>query len=184
MMSLMHKVRFYHAALAILTVLAYLSGDFGLVHDWLGYGVAVVIALRLLWAVFNPRQLGLNRFYPDFDGLRVDNAYRHPAVSKALILGIAVTLTGATVSGVAMDGGRAIGLAGLSTDFSIVGSAYADDPDREKHGEDRDEHGIMEEIHEALSNLVILLVILHAGYLLLFSRPLARFMLYRDRPKD
>lgn len=60
MMSLMHKVRFYHAALAILTVLAYLSGDFGLVHDWLGYGVAVVIALRLLWAVFNPRQLGLN----------------------------------------------------------------------------------------------------------------------------
>jgi cytochrome b561 len=42
----------------------------------------------------------------------------------------------------------------------------------------------MEEIHEALSNLVILLVVLHAGYVLLFRRPLARFMLYRDRPKD
>lgn len=66
---------------------------------------------------------------------------------------------GATVSGVAMDGGRAIGLAGVRTDFTIVGSAYADDHDREKHGEDRDEHGIMEEIHEALSSLVILFVV-------------------------
>lgn len=32
-MNLMQKVRVYHAALAVLTVLAYLSGDFGLVHD-------------------------------------------------------------------------------------------------------------------------------------------------------
>jgi hypothetical protein len=31
-MSLMHKVRFYHAALAIFTVLAFLSGDFGIVQ--------------------------------------------------------------------------------------------------------------------------------------------------------
>ena len=73
-MSLMDKVRFYHAALSVMTVLTYLSGDFGLIYDWLGYGVAVVLSLRLLWAVFNPRQLGLNHFYPDFDGLRFDNA--------------------------------------------------------------------------------------------------------------
>ena len=62
-MSLMHKVRFYHAALSVMTVLTYLSGDFGLIYDWLGYGVAVVLSLRLLWAVFNPRQRGLNRFF-------------------------------------------------------------------------------------------------------------------------
>ena len=114
-MSLMHKVRVYHAALAVLTVLAYLTGDFGLVHDWLGYGVAIVIGLRLLWALFNPRQLGLNRFYPAFDGLRFDNFYRHAAVSKILILGIVITLSGATLTGVAMDGGSAIGLAEVTT---------------------------------------------------------------------
>ena len=34
-MSLMRKVCFCDAALAVLTVLAYLSGDFGLIHDWL-----------------------------------------------------------------------------------------------------------------------------------------------------
>lgn len=146
----MQKVRVYHVTLAVITVLAYLSGDFGLIHDWLGYGVAVIIALRLLWAVFNPRQLGLNRFYPDFDGLRFDNAYRHPAVSKALILGIAVTLISATLTGLALD-------------------------------DQGDE--FLEEIHEFLSNLLMFFVALHAGYLLLFKRPLAKFMLYRDRRK-
>lgn len=180
-MALMQKVRAYHAALAVLTVLAYLTGDFGLVHDWLGYAVAAIVGFRLLWAVFNPRQLGLNRFYPEFDGLRFDNAYRHPAVSKMFILGIAVTLIGATLSGVAMDGGRAIGLA----DVAIVSPAQAngDDNGREDDGDNGNGDELLEEFHESSSNLLILFVILHAGYLLLFKRPLARFMLYRDRRK-
>ena len=183
-MSLMHKVRFYHAGLAVFTVLAYLSGDFGLVHDWLGYVVAAVLAMRLLWAIFNPRQLGLNRFYPNFDGLRFDNAYRHPAVSKALILGIALTLVGATLSGVAMDGGRAIGLADAGIGISVIRTAHADEDGRGEHGDRREGDDFMEEIHESLSNLVILFVVLHAGYLLLFKFPLARFMLFRDKRKD
>ena len=183
-MSLMHKVRFYHAALAIFTVLAFLSGDFGIVHDWLGYVVAAVLAMRLLWALFNPRQLGLNRFYPNFDGLRFDNAYRHPAVSKALILGVAVSLIGATLSGVAMDGGRAIGLADAGANATIVGTALVNGAERAESGDSRDGDGFMEDIHEMLSNLVILFVVLHATYLLLFKFPLARFMLFRDKRKD
>jgi cytochrome b len=182
-MSLMHKVRFYHAALAIFTVLAYLSGDFGLVHDWLGYVLAAVLAMRLLWAVFNPRQLGLNRFYPNFDGLRFDNAYHHPAVSKVFILGIALSLLGATLSGVAMDGGRAIGLADAGIGISVIGTAHADEGERGEHGDRHGGDDFMEEIHESLSSLVILFVILHAGYLLLFKFPLARFMLFRDKRK-
>lgn len=178
-MALMQKVRAYHAALAVLTVLAYLTGDFGLVHDWLGYAVAAIIGFRLLWALFSPRQLGLNRFYPEFDGLRFDNAYRHPAVSKALILCIAVTLVGATLSGVAMDGGRAIGLAGIA----VVAPAQANGDDGERGRENGNGDEFLEEIHESLSNLLILFVILHAGYLLMFKRPLARFMLFRDRRK-
>lgn len=176
-MALMHKIRVYHAALAVLTILAYLSGDFGLVHDWLGYGVAAIICFRLLWALFNPRQLGLNRFYPEFDGLRFDNAFRHPAISKALILGIAVSLIGATLTGVAMDGGRAIGLAGIA----VVAPAHANGEGDERNGNGSE---FLEEIHESFSNLVILFILLHASYLLLFKRPMARFMLYRDRRKD
>lgn len=177
-MSLIHKVRVYHASLGILALLAFLTGDFGLVHDWIGYGVALIVVFRLLWAVFNPRQLGLNRFYPEFEGLRFDNAFRHPAVSKVLILGIVVTLTGATLTGVLMDGGKAIGLSGIAAISPAYANGDADDAENGGLAEEA-----LEEVHETFSNLMILFVILHAGYLLMFKRPLARFMLYRDRPR-
>tara|TARA_R110002110_G_scaffold260260_1_gene475866 strand:+ start:50251 stop:50712 length:462 start_codon:yes stop_codon:yes gene_type:complete len=107
-MSLMHKVRCYHAVLAITTLLAYFTEDFGFIHDWLGYVVGVIIVARLGWAVFNPRQLGLNRFYPVFDGIEWTNAITHPAISKSLILAIAVSVILATVTGLLTltDGGE------------------------------------------------------------------------------
>ena len=152
-MNLMQRIRAYHITLATVTILAFVTGDFGFIHDVLGYALAAVIVLRLLWALFNPRQVGLNRFYPQFEGLRTDNWTRHPGVSQTLILGIAITLIGATITGVLLPAGGEEG------------------------------HEFWEELHESFSNLVILLVILHAMYLLAFRRPLARFMLYRDRRK-
>ena len=109
-MSLMHKIRWYHAVLACITLLAYFSGDFGFIHDLLGYGVGVIIVVRLAWAVFNPRQLGLNRFYPVFDGIELTNAITHPAISKALILSVALSVILATVTGLMTlgDGGEFI----------------------------------------------------------------------------
>jgi cytochrome b len=148
-MSLMHKIRVYHATLAILTLLAYFSGDFGFIHDWLGYAVGVIIVARLGWAVFNPRQLGLNRFYPVFDGIEWTNAITHPAINKTLILAVAVSVILATATGLLtlIDGGE-----------------------------------ILDDLHEAISGIVIYLVIAHAAYLYLIKRSLARFMLYRVDP--
>lgn len=146
-MSLMHKIRWYHAVLGILTALAYLSGDLGFIHDWLGYGVGVIVVLRLGWALFNPKQLGLNRFYPVFDGLEWRNAITHPAISKSLILAVAVTVILATGLLTLTDGGH-----------------------------------VFDDIHEGVSSLVLWTVGLHAGYLYLVKRPLARFMLYRADP--
>lgn len=162
----MQKIRAYHAALAVLTLLAWLTGDFGYVHNWLGYVVAAIVAVRLFWALVDPRQLGLNRFYPQFDRLRMDNALRHPAISRVLILGIALTLLGATATGVLLDGGRTIGLP-----MKIAGPPSGD------------LHEFLEELHESLSNLLILFVVLHAGYLFAFKRPLARFMLFRTEKR-
>jgi cytochrome b len=148
-MPVLKRIRVYHASLAILTLLAFLTGEAGLVHEWLGYGVAAVIAMRLIWALTGVRQLGLMRFYPQFKGLRLDNALTHPAVSRTLLLCIAACLIGVTGTGIALDGGR---------------------------------HGALEEVHEALGNLLMWFVGAHVAYLLLFKRPLARFMLFLDPP--
>ncbi|NCT41575.1 MAG: hypothetical protein GW778_07945 [Alphaproteobacteria bacterium] len=175
-MTIMQRIRIYHATLAILAILAYLTGEFGLVHAWLGYGVAIVIALRLLWAFSGERQVGLMRFYPSFEGLKANNLFTHPAISKTLMLGIALMLLTVTGTGIAIDQGTSIALA----DVQIVSVAYADDDEHE--GGHEEEEGLLTEAHELFANLLLLFVGLHVTYILLFKFPLAKFMLFI--PKD
>jgi cytochrome b len=180
MRYLMHRLRAYHAVLAILAVLAYLTGEMGLIHAWLGYGVAALIVMRLALALFGLPQLGLFRFYPRFDRLTLGNAMTHPAISHTLLAGIAFSLITATATGIAMDGGRAIGLA----QHELIASAYADDRDGERRGEREHDEGALSEMHELSANLLLLIVALHVTYLLLCKRPLALFMLYVGAPQS
>lgn len=173
----MQLIRALHAALAVLAGLAYVTGEWGAVHAWLGYGLAAVVLLRLLAAltgrIAGIFTLGLQRFYPHFAGLRFDNALSHPAVSRVLIAGIALSLIGATATGIAMDRGRTLGLAA----DAIVAPAMADEGRGNRPPRSLAEKAL-KEAHEVLANLMLLTVGAHVGYLLLFRRPLARFMLF------
>ena len=179
-MNIMHRIRLYHATLASLSLLAYLTGEFGLIHAWLGYGVAGVIVLRLLWALSGARLVGLMRFYPSFEGLTFDNAFTHPSISKSLMLGIALSLILATGTGIALDKGTSIGLAGAA----MVTDARADDEEEHENKNFLDD--ALEESHELFANLMLLFVGMHVTYLVIFKRPLATFMLFvpkNDRTK-
>lgn len=186
-MSVMHRLRAYHALLVALAVAAYATGEMGLVHAWLGYAVSVVLIGRVLWAVTGIPQLGLMRFYPQFSGLKLGNAMAHPAISRTLLLGIAACLVGVSGTGISLDRGRAVGIAA----GSAVGVAVAkDSKDKQakstaaKGKNEREEsEGPMSELHELLADLLVGLVTLHVAYLLLFKRPLARFMLFLDGAK-
>jgi cytochrome b len=178
-MNIMQRLRIYHATLAILAILAYLTGEkFTLLHAWLGYGVVIVISLRLLWALSGERQFGLMRFYPSFEGLKLDNAFTHPSISKSLMLGIALSLILATVTGIALDKGASIGLA--NTEIIANANAYADDD------EPKESKGFLsealEESHELFANLMLLFVGLHVTYIAFFKFPLAKFMLFFPSP--
>jgi len=66
-MNVIKYLRLYHATLAITALLAYITGELGIIHAWLGYGVALIIVMRLLWAMSGESQLGLSKFYPSFE---------------------------------------------------------------------------------------------------------------------
>ena len=83
-----------------------------------------------------------------------------------LLVGIALALLAATASGVLLDGGRTIGIP-----MKVAGPPSGG------------LHEFLEELHESVSNLLILFVVLHAGYLIAFKRPLARFMLFRTEKR-
>ncbi|WP_353255476.1 cytochrome b/b6 domain-containing protein [Hyphomonas sp.] len=188
MINIMNRVRLYHAFLATLAIAAYLSGEMDPVHAWLGYGVAAVIVLRLLWALGGARQVGLMRFYPNFEGLKLKGALTHPAISRVLMLGIALSLLTVTGTGIVMDQGRSIGLsparAELAADAGPQSAAprgsYRGEEDEGEDGEEG-EGGPLGEIHELAANLLLLFVGMHVAYLLVFKRPLAKFMLFLPR---
>lgn len=181
-MSIMRYFSIYHAVLALSVVLAYLTGEIGIVHAWLGYGVAAVLMLRLIAAFAGMPQLGLMRFYPHFEGLKLENVFAHPAISRSLLAGIAMCLIGVTGTGIAIDSGRALTL----SQVQFVDPVYADeDVDRKgsayEPGETEEDQPLGD-LHKALADFLMLLVGAHVTYLYLFKRPLAHFMLFIGTP--
>ena len=166
MRNIVYRIRIYHATLAIISTLAYITGEVGIIHNYLGYGVSLVVIFRLLWALSGHRQLGLMRFYPDFEGLKLTNIFTHPSISRTLLFGIAISVILTTVTGMLMDEGESLGLSAVS----VTDNAYA-------NGDDDDDE-ILEEVHEFFANLMLIFVAGHIGYLILFKFPLAKFMLF------
>lgn len=188
-MKAMYRLRLSHAALALLATAAYLTGESAPIHEWLGYSVLVVILVRIALAFTGAPQLGLMRFCPSFEGMRLGNLATHPAISRTLLAGIAICLIGAVTTGVIMDKGGTIGLASImlvpaahaetesESAASVTVSASTGDED-----EDEGEEGGMGELHETFSNILLILVGLHIAYLFAFKRPIARFMLFAAKP--
>ena len=173
-MAVMHRIRIFHAFLAITALAAYFSAETGLIHAWLGYGVAALIAFRLIWALSGAPQLGLERFYPSFKDLHLKGIATHPAISRLLLACIALSVIGATGTGIMMDNGRSLQPDSLSSlSFSV---------ESEESEESEDASGeAYEEAHELLANLAMAFVVMHVLYLLAFKRPLARFMLFANK---
>jgi cytochrome b len=174
-MAVMHRIRIFHAFLALSVFGAYFSGEMGLVHAWLGYGVAVLILSRLIWALSGAPQLGLARFHPSFKDLHLKGIMTHPAISQVLLAGIAISVIGATGTGIMMDKGRALQPGAISS-FSLSG-------ENAREGREDESGEMTEEAHEYLANLAIALVALHVLYLLTFKLPLARFMLFANKSR-
>lgn len=184
-MSAMHRLRLYHIILAPVVLLAYFSSEWERVHSWLGYGVALVILIRLTMAAMGLPQLGLERFYPHFTGLDLGRITTHPAISRTILLAIAISLISVTATGLIMDKGRTLTgatLSGASIEpqpATVVErrDGRDDDDDHKRRGK-HEEEGPLSEVHEFFGNLLLLLVGGHVAYLLAFKRPLARFMLF------
>lgn len=174
-MSVFSKLRFYHAALAVLAIAAYLTGEFEAVHPWIGYTLAGVLALRLLMLLAAPRFITPPHWIIRRSELAFDQGVCSPVVGKLLLLGIMLCLFTSISTGVAMHQGWL----GAGQEVSLLTTAaWADDD-----GDDDDEKGgkhneALEEIHEASSNALLFVVALHIGYLLLLRRGYALSMIF------
>ncbi|MGP3698024.1 cytochrome b/b6 domain-containing protein [Rhodobacter sp. NSM] len=165
-------VRFFHWALAACFALAWLTAEEAQgVHEWLGYAAAALVALRLVWGLTGSHYARFAQFVRgpgavlaylrDMATGRERRFIGHNPAGAAMIVALLLSMGGTAWTGWLMtEPERAAQLP------AIVAPAFADDDD--EHGRGRGESAV-EEVHEALANLMLILVVLHLGGVALAS---------------
>lgn len=148
-------VRIFHWSLVSFFFIAYLSeDDFGGIHVWAGYAVAMLVAFRLAWGFIGERHARFSDFvrgpgaaFGYLAGLVRANAPRyvgHNPAGGLMVVALLVSLAMTTLFGMILLGGDGAGpLAG------VVPPAAT--------GE------WVEEVHEFFANATLALVVLHVA---------------------
>lgn len=168
-------VRLFHWGLVAAVATAWLTADeIQPVHEIAGYTVATLIAVRLVWGFAGSRFARFSRFLrgPAATARYLGDMLRgrerrhlgHNPAGAAMVVALILCLSGTAFTGWLIAGPQRIGL--LPDLPGIVTPALADD---HGGGRDEDREEAVEDLHEALANLTLLLVALHVGGVALAS---------------
>ena len=146
-------------------------------HIWVGYALAAVLALRLLWGLIGPAEARFSAFPPSlrraFDHVRDIRSGRngvhrsHNPLGALMVYAIWIALGVIIASGIAMSGAP-------STAF-LDQPSYQAERSREagqqavvERGHDQDgakgeEEGAWGEVHETAVNLLYILIVVHVA---------------------
>lgn len=170
-LSAFARFRFFHATLAVLAVLAYVTAEAGWIHAWIGYSLAAVFLARLVAAVVAPRLMARPGWLLRPQDMDLRQGLASPLVGKVLQVLIVACLISVTLTGVAMQQKWTATWA----NSTIVSQAIADEREDEEEAE-----GPYSELHEASANLLFVLVGLHIAYLIAFRRRYALSMAFAE----
>ena len=168
-------VRLSHWSLVITFFVAYLTEDDVLsLHVWSGYAVGTIVLLRITWGFVGPKHARFDDFLcgarevwaylVDLLLFRARRQLGHSpaggAMMLALLLGLLLVVgSGLATYAVENNAGPLADIMGSSVVAQPEARAGAGDEkedEREAEGDD-----LWEEVHEVLSNLVLILVLIH-----------------------
>lgn len=168
--------RLFHWSLVATVAVAWLTAEeMDTLHKITGYVIAGLVAFRLIWGFVGSRHARFARFVK---GPRTTLAYLgailrgrerrhlgHNPAGAAMIVALLLCLSGTALTGWLLDQpGRMAMLPALP---AMIAYAHADeDRDERDHNETE---GLIGEVHEALANLMLLLVALHVAGVALAS---------------
>jgi len=173
-------VIFSHWTVAVGYVVAYVTGeDALLIHVWAGYVVGVLVLARILWGFVGPKYARFTDFVfgpwkvlgylRDLASFRARRYLGHSPAGGAMAIALWIGLLALVWSGmefyaVKEGAGPLASIGAETTDTAVdapglVGTAFADDDDEEAmEGEGGSAWG---GVHDVLSSLVLILIILH-----------------------
>jgi len=178
-------VRLFHWSLVVAFTIAYLTGDEeNSLHIYSGYAVLGLISFRVLWGFIGTRYARFSDFVyspgilvqylKDLWAKKPQHYTGHNPAGGWMVLAFLVTLFVVSVSGLkvyALEEGLGP-LAAEAPALILISSAHADEDEHDKVGQDNDEAAeeFWEEIHEASSNFMLLLILLHVAGVIVSSR--------------
>ena len=171
-------VRIGHWALVAAFAIAYFSaeeegGTPEPLHVWGGYVVGVIVVLRILWGFVGPKYARFSnfvcgpiaavRYLIDLVAGHARRYLGHSPAGGAMVIALLVCLAGTVATGVVAYGER--GKGPLAADGAVIATvAHAEENEAGGSGEAEGGEGgksIVGEVHGALANLTLALVVLH-----------------------
>lgn len=155
-------------------------------HIWIGYGVAALLALRLIWGFIGTEEARFTSFPPSLHAARIHvsdmlagrhRPYRsHNPLGSVMVYALWAMLLVVTATGIGMAGSplSSVPFNSGASYLSRYEAEETEDDDGDKGGE---ENEFLEELHEISANLLLLLAALHITGVALESRLSGRNLL-------
>lgn len=187
------RITHWTIALAVLAN-AVLTEEGTAAHIWVGYGLASILGLRLLWGLVGPAEARFSAFWPsprkaiahlrDIRAGRVTHHASHNPLGALMVYAIWGCLLTIMATGVALAGPPPWN--GGEQEAEAHSAAVAVENHVEA-GEDEGEgvegeEGTLGEIHETAANLLYLLILLHLAGVIFETRRSGRQVLVAMAP--
>ena len=148
-------------------------------HIWVGYALAAILGLRLLWGLIGPAEARFTAFPPSARrafshvrdiraGVKTEHKSHNPL---GALMAYAIWICLLVIVGTGISMASLPETAGGREQIVTVPSVLAGREDRE-HDDEEGEHeeGLASEVHETAANLLYLLILLHLAGVLFETR--------------
>ncbi|CDO34414.1 cytochrome b/b6 domain-containing protein [Novosphingobium sp. KN65.2] len=193
------KLTHWTIVLAILAN-ALLTEEGSAAHIWVGYALAAILGLRLLWGLIGPNEARFTAFPPNparalshvgeiRRGEKAEHASHNPlgalmvyAIWSCLcvIIATGIAMAGFPPQGESHEEGRPAALVSAESGEERERAEQAEEV--RESGEDHEEGG-MEELHEIAVNLLYLLIVLHIAGVVFETRRSGRQVVLAMLPR-
>ena len=176
------RITHWSIALAVLANAIFTDEGSGL-HIWVGYGLAAILGLRLLWGLVGPSEARFTAFWPsprkaiahlrEIRAGEVTHHASHNPLGTLMVYAIWACLLTIIATGIAMAGPPPWNGGERETegrDSVIAAQTEEEEGEEEGHESEEGEEGPLGEIHETAANLLYLLILLHLAGVIFETR--------------
>lgn len=184
------RISHWSIALAVLANAVFTEEGSG-PHIWVGYGLAAILALRLLWGLVGPAEARFTAFWPtpskaiahlrEIREGKVTHHRSHNPLGALMVYAIWGCLLTIIATGIAMAGPPPWD---GETEAANQGGTTVSTQSREDEGDEEheEEEGALGEVHETVSNLLYLLIMLHLAGVIFETRRSGRQVIMAMAP--